>query len=70
MFDKVENCIEALRRGEIIVVTDDADRENEGDCICAAEFATKENVNFMAAHARGLVCMPMRTSGALGTCSP
>ena len=59
MFDKVEDCIEALRRGEIIVVTDDADRENEGDCICAAEFATKENVNFMAVHARGLVCMPM-----------
>ena len=49
----------ALRKGEIILVTDDADRENEGDCICAAEFATTENVNFMATYAKGLICMPM-----------
>ncbi len=62
-FDTVEDCLAALRRGEIVLVTDDADRENEGDCICAAEHATTENVNFMAAHARGLVCMPM--SGAM-----
>lgn len=61
-FDPVEECLAALRRGEIIVVTDDEDRENEGDCICAAEFATTENVNFMATHAKGLICMPM--SGA------
>jgi len=59
MFDSVETCLEALRRGEIILVTDDADRENEGDCICAAEFATTANVNFMASHAKGLICMPM-----------
>ena len=59
MFDSVEDCLEALKRGEIILVTDDADRENEGDCICAAEFATCENVNFMATFARGLICMPM-----------
>ena len=59
MFDSVEDCLEALRRGEIVLVTDDADRENEGDCICAAEFATCENVNFMATFARGLICMPM-----------
>ena len=59
MFDTVESCLEALRCGEIVLVTDDADRENEGDCICAAEFATRENVNFMATHARGLICMPM-----------
>lgn len=59
MFNTVEECLDALRKGEIILVTDDADRENEGDCICAAEFATKENVNFMAKWARGLVCMPM-----------
>ena len=58
-FDSIEECLEALRRGEIILVTDDADRENEGDCICAAEFATTENVNFMAKYARGLICMPM-----------
>ena len=59
MFDSVEDCLEALRRGEIVLVTDDADRENEGDCICAAEFATTANVNFMATHAKGLICMPM-----------
>ena len=59
MFDTVETCLKALKRGEIILVTDDADRENEGDCICAAEFATTENVNFMATYAKGLVCMPM-----------
>ncbi|MGN0855740.1 MAG: bifunctional 3,4-dihydroxy-2-butanone-4-phosphate synthase/GTP cyclohydrolase II [Kiritimatiellia bacterium] len=59
MFDTVEDCLAALRRGEIVLVTDDEDRENEGDCICAAEFATRENVNFMATHAKGLICMPM-----------
>ncbi len=59
MFDGVDSCLEALRAGEIVLVTDDADRENEGDCICAAEFATRENVNFMATHAKGLICMPM-----------
>ncbi|MBQ2631284.1 MAG: bifunctional 3,4-dihydroxy-2-butanone-4-phosphate synthase/GTP cyclohydrolase II [Kiritimatiellae bacterium] len=58
-FDSVESCLEDLRRGRIVLVTDDADRENEGDCICAAEFATTENVNFMATYARGLICMPM-----------
>jgi len=57
--DSIEDCLAALRRGEIVLVTDDEDRENEGDCICAAEFATPENVNFMATHARGLICMPM-----------
>ena len=51
--------MDALRRGEIVLVTDDEDRENEGDCICAAEFATTENVNFMATYAKGLICMPM-----------
>ena len=59
MFDSVESCLGALKRGEIILVTDDADRENEGDCICAAEFATQANVNFMATYAKGLICMPM-----------
>ncbi len=58
-FNTVEECLDALRRGEIVVVTDDEDRENEGDCICAAEFATTANVNFMATYARGLICMPM-----------
>ena len=58
-FNTVEECLKALADGEIVLVTDDADRENEGDCICAAEFATLENVNFMAKYARGLICMPM-----------
>jgi 3,4-dihydroxy 2-butanone 4-phosphate synthase/GTP cyclohydrolase II len=58
-FDGVEECVAALRRGEVVLVTDDEDRENEGDCICAAEHATLENVNFMAKWARGLICMPM-----------
>ena len=58
-FDSVEDCLAALRRGEIVLVTDDEDRENEGDCICAAEHATPENVNFMAKYAKGLICMPM-----------
>lgn len=61
-FNTVDECLEALRRGEIILVTDDADRENEGDCICAAEFATLENVNFMASYAKGLICMPMSSA--------
>ena len=58
-FDSVEECLKALKNGEIVLVTDDADRENEGDCICAAQFATTQNVNFMAKYARGLICMPM-----------
>ena len=58
-FSSVEDCLEALKRGEIVLVTDDEDRENEGDCICAARFATTENVNFMATYAKGLICMPM-----------
>jgi len=58
-FNTIEQALEALRAGKIILVTDDADRENEGDFICAAEFATTENVNFMAKYAKGLICMPM-----------
>ena len=58
-YNTIEEALEALRNGEIILVTDDEDRENEGDMICAAQFATTENVNFMAAHAKGLICMPM-----------
>ncbi|MCC8174411.1 MAG: bifunctional 3,4-dihydroxy-2-butanone-4-phosphate synthase/GTP cyclohydrolase II [Odoribacter sp.] len=58
-FNTIEEAIEDLKAGKIVVVTDDPDRENEGDLICAAEFATVENVNFMATHAKGLICMPM-----------
>lgn len=61
-FNTVKEALEALRAGETIVVTDDPDRENEGDLICAAEFATTEAVNFMAKYAKGLICMPMSTA--------
>ena len=58
-YNTIEEALEALRQGKLILVSDDADRENEGDLICAAQFATLENVNFMAVHAKGLICMPM-----------
>ena len=58
-FNTVEEALEDLRQGKIILMTDDEDRENEGDFICAAEFATTENINFMATHGKGLICMPM-----------
>ena len=58
-FDKVEEALEDLRNGKIVLVTDELNRENEGDFICAAQFATTENINFMATHGKGLICMPM-----------
>ena len=58
-FQKIENALQALRDGKNILVMDDETRENEGDLICAAQYATTENVNFMAVHAKGLICMPM-----------
>ena len=58
-FNTVEEALEDLRNGRVILVTDDEDRENEGDMICAAEFATTENVNLMASAGKGLICMPM-----------
>lgn len=58
-YNTVEEALEDLRQGKIILVTDDEGRENEGDFICAAEYATTENINFMAIHGKGLICMPM-----------
>ena len=58
-YHTVEEALEELRAGKIILVTDDPERENEGDMICAGEFATQENINFMATHAKGLICTPM-----------
>ena len=58
-FSTIEEALEDLRQGKVILCTDDPDRENDGDFICAAEFATTENVNFMAKYAKGLICMPM-----------
>lgn len=59
MIGTIEQALEDLRNGKVILVIDDPDRENEGDLICAAEFATTENVNLMATDAKGLICMPM-----------
>lgn len=61
-FNTIEEAIEDLRQGRIIIVVDDPDRENEGDLICAAEHATLQNVNFMACYGKGLICMPMSKS--------
>ena len=58
-FQTIEEGLEALKNGGLVLVTDDPDRENEGDLICAAQFATTENVNFMATYGKGLICMPM-----------
>ena len=58
-FENVKKAIKALQEGKIILVTDDEDRENEGDLICSAESATTENVNFLATYAKGLICTPM-----------
>lgn len=58
----IEEALEALRQGKCILCTDDPDRENEGDLICAGEFATTENVNLMASIGKGLICMPMSRS--------
>lgn len=58
-FAKIEEALEALKRGEMIVVVDDEDRENEGDVCVAAQFVTPEKINFMAKEARGIICVPM-----------
>lgn len=58
-FNTIEEALDDLRAGKLILATDDPDRENEGDLICAAQFATTENVNFMATYGKGLICMPM-----------
>ena len=58
-FDTVEEALEALKKGGMVIVADDEARENEGDLICAAEFATPENVNFMISEAKGVLCAPI-----------
>ena len=58
-YSTIPEAIEALKNGKVIMCTDDPDRENEGDFICAAQFATRENVNFMATYGKGLICTPM-----------
>ncbi|AEV67801.1 bifunctional 3,4-dihydroxy-2-butanone-4-phosphate synthase/GTP cyclohydrolase II [Acetivibrio clariflavus] len=58
-FDKIEDAIEDIRQGKMIVVVDDEDRENEGDLVMAAQLVTPESVNFMAKYGRGLICAPL-----------
>ncbi len=59
MLDRIEDAIEDIRRGKVVIVVDDEDRENEGDFVAAAETVTPEMVNFMATHGRGLICAPL-----------
>ena len=55
LYNSIEEALEDLKAGKIILVTDDPDRENEGDMICAAQYASQENINFMASYAKGLI---------------
>ena len=59
ILDKISDAIDDVKKGKIIIVVDDENRENEGDFICAADLVTPEIINFMAKHARGLICMPI-----------
>jgi 3,4-dihydroxy 2-butanone 4-phosphate synthase/GTP cyclohydrolase II len=59
VFSPIEEAIEEIRRGRMVVVCDDENRENEGDLTMAAQFATPEAINFMAKHGRGLVCLSL-----------
>lgn len=64
-FNTIEEALQDLRQGKIIIVTDNENRENEGDFVCAAEFATEENINFMATYGKGLICMPIESEKAV-----
>lgn len=57
--NSIEELVEDIRQGKMVILMDDEDRENEGDLIMAAELCQPEHINFMAKHARGLICMPM-----------
>ena len=59
MLDKIEEAIESIRQGRLVIVVDDEERENEGDFITAARNATPEVINFMSKHGRGLICAPL-----------
>ncbi|KHE71520.1 3,4-dihydroxy-2-butanone-4-phosphate synthase, partial [Halobacillus sp. BBL2006] len=59
MFDSIEKAIEELKQGKLVIVCDDEDRENEGDLVGIAEYATSEMINFMIKYGRGLVCAPI-----------
>ena len=57
--DSVQKSIQAMKNGEMVILVDDEDRENEGDLVCAADKVTPELINFMAKYGRGLICLPM-----------
>ncbi len=59
MFHTIDEALEDLKAGKVIIVVDDEDRENEGDFVVLAEHATPDNINFMAVHGRGLICTPL-----------
>src|SRR5258708_33343216 len=63
-FDAIDDVVSDMAKGRIVIVTDDADRENEGDLVIAAEKVTPEAVNFMATHGRGLICVPISNERA------
>ena len=69
-FSTIPEVLEELKKGKLVLVTDDKDRENEGDFICAAQFASTENVNFMATYGKGLICMPMSQEYTQKLCLP
>ena len=60
-FSGIPEVLAGLKKGRIIIVIDDEDRENEGDLVVAAEHATPQNINFMAKHGRGIICVPMES---------
>ncbi len=59
MFNSIEEAIQELKKGNMVIVVDDEDRENEGDLLMAAEKVRPEHINFMAKYGRGLICLPM-----------
>ena len=59
IYSELQGILEELRMGRLVLVTDDPARENEADLICAGQFATPQNINFMATYGRGLICVPM-----------
>ena len=63
-FDRVEDAIEDIRQGKMVIVADDEDRENEGDLVCAASLITPEAINFMTKHGRGLICVALTNERA------
>lgn len=64
MFNKIEEVIEDFKNGKMVIMVDDENRENEGDIVIAGQFATNENINFMATYAKGLICVPIREERA------